>query len=182
MGCDEPLRKSELRVLAEIAAPSDRLIANNEIQANAANLDEITVIQAGQTADSDAVDHGHFVAGADVMAVVTLIDLSGHLWLEPAAKLDGSHSRLADGGELVGEDVFLGVSLASENDDGRNLDASGGKLSALAHSGCLLQHVATNLGIKHHGFVDHGSCGFLAAGIVGNRGIAGSIDLDVMLA
>src|SRR5215831_14137638 len=94
------------------------LFANDEVQANAANFDEVAIIQTGWTADGHAVDKRYLVARADVVAVVALVDLRSHLRLEEAAKLDGGHGGLADGSQPVGEDVFLKVSFAGKNDDG----------------------------------------------------------------
>src|ERR1051326_2557964 len=91
------------------------LFANDEIQANTGNFDEVAVIQFGWSRNGDAVHNRNFVAGADVIAVVALIDWRCHLRLEPAAKFDSSHCGFADGGEPVGQNIFLGVGPAGEN-------------------------------------------------------------------
>src|SRR5256885_14043011 len=99
------------------------LFADDEIQTNAANFDQIAVVQSCWSWNGHAIHNRNFVARTDVIAVITLINLGGHLRLKPAAKFDGGHGGLADGGQLVGEHVFLGVGSASEHDDSRNLDA-----------------------------------------------------------
>src|SRR5215470_9680557 len=83
------------------------LLPENKIHPYAANVDEVAVVQAHGTRNRRAIHGGHFVAGADVIAVVALADLRSHLRLKPSFQTHRSHGGFADGGEFVGEDVFL---------------------------------------------------------------------------
>src|SRR5207248_10596884 len=56
------------------------------------------------TGDGPAIDAGHFVAGAEIVAVIELIDLRSHLWFEPALKANRGHGGFSDDRELVGQD------------------------------------------------------------------------------
>jgi len=73
------------------------------------------------------------------------------------------------------------IGPAAKDDEGGNFEAAGGKLRAFAHGGGLLEHVAANFGVEHHGFVDARGVGF-AAGIPRHGGIAGGVNFDVVLA
>src|SRR5579863_1943680 len=91
----------------------DALFANDEVHAHAADFDEIAVVEANGASDGRAVHGRLLVAGAEIVAVVTLIDLRGHFWLEPAAKPNSGHGRVADDGEFVGEEIFFLIDLAA---------------------------------------------------------------------
>ena len=142
---------------------------------------EVAIVEANRTGDARTVDGRLHVSGAEVVAIIALIDLRGHIGLEPAAKADGGHGRLADNGDFVDEDVFLLIYFSAEDDEGRHLDAARRELRAFAHGSGLLEHVAADLGIEDHRFVELGSGGF-AASVDGDGGVAGGVDFDVVLA
>src|SRR5437016_759426 len=153
------------------------LLAEDEVQPDAGDFDEIAVVQAHGAGDGSAVDVGNLVAGTEVVAIIALIDLRGHLWFEPALEANGGHGGFSDDGEFVGQNILFLIGLAAENDKCRNFHASRGKLHGFAHGGSLLEHLAAFLSVQHHGFVDARRCGF-AAGVPGHRRIAAGIDLD----
>src|SRR5208283_2062336 len=93
------------------------LLPENEIQAYAANFDEVAVVEAHGAGNGRAIDGGNLVAGAKVIAVVALIDLRGHGRFEPAPQAHRGHGRFADYGKLVGQHVFFLVDLAAEHDE-----------------------------------------------------------------
>src|SRR5215469_11599410 len=67
------------------------LLAENEIHAHAADFDQVAVVEAYGSRNRGAVDRGHFVTGAEIIAVVALVDLCGHVRLEPALQAHGGH-------------------------------------------------------------------------------------------
>src|SRR5207248_10331221 len=85
------------------------------------------------TGDGPAIDAGHFVAGAEIVAVIELIDLRSHLWFEPALKANRGHGGFSDDRELVGQNIFPLVSVSAENHQCGDLHARSGKLHGFAH-------------------------------------------------
>src|SRR6266699_2093403 len=65
------------------------LLAENEVQPDTRDFDEIAIVQPHGAANGPAVHARHLVAGTEIVAVVALIDLRGHPWLEPALQADG---------------------------------------------------------------------------------------------
>lgn len=61
------------------------LLANNEVEANPANFDEVSIIEANGSGNGRAVDGGNSVASTKVIAVVALVDLCRHFGFEPSA-------------------------------------------------------------------------------------------------
>src|SRR5437870_13032159 len=104
------------------------LLAEDEVQPDAGDFDEIAVVQAHGAGDGSAVDLGHLVAGTKVVAVVALIDLRGHLRFEPALKANSGHGGFSDDRESVGQDILFLVGLAVENDRRWDFHARGGRL------------------------------------------------------
>ncbi len=92
-----PGRSTELSGGGEGAgAESPTLFADQEIQAHAADLNEIAIVEANGTWNGSAVDAGRLRAGAEVITVVALIDLRSDLRLEPALQPHRSHHGLAN--------------------------------------------------------------------------------------
>src|SRR5580704_12749279 len=109
------------------------LLAKNEVHAEAADFNYVTVVQLFGTSDGCAVHFGDFVAGTDIVAVVALVNLGGELRFEPALEVNRRHFRFADDGQLVGDDVFLLIGVVAQYNQRGHLDATSGKLCALAH-------------------------------------------------
>src|SRR5260370_37545626 len=65
------------------------LPAEDEIQPHAGDFDDIAIVEAHGAGDGGAVDFGHLVTRAEVVAVITLIDLRRHCRLEPALQANG---------------------------------------------------------------------------------------------
>src|SRR5260370_23840578 len=78
------------------------LLAEDEAQPDAGDVDEIAVVQAHGAGDGSAVDGGYLIAGAEIVAVIALIDLRGHMRLEPALEANRGHRGFADDGDFVG--------------------------------------------------------------------------------
>src|ERR1700687_5328759 len=78
------------------------LIFKDEAELDVAQLDGVTVVEAGGAVNGLAIYCGHFIGGADIVAVVAFVDLRGDFGGEPAFQADGGHLRLADHGEFVG--------------------------------------------------------------------------------
>src|SRR5207247_8844232 len=91
------------------------LLAENKIQPHAGEFDEIPIAERHWTGDRPAIDAGHFVAGAEIVAVIELIDLRSHLWFEPALKANRGHGGFSDDRELVGQNIFPLVRVSAEN-------------------------------------------------------------------
>src|SRR5713101_9927167 len=157
------------------------LLAKDEVQPDAGDFDNIAVAEAHGAGDGRAIDTGHLVAGTEVVAVIALIDLRGHLRFEPALDANGGHRGFSDDGEFVGQDILFLVGLAVENDQRRDFHARCGKLHGFAHGGSLLQHLTAFLGVQHHGLVD-ARRGSFASGVPRHRRIAAGIDFDFVLA
>src|SRR5260221_9773891 len=83
------------------------LLSENKIHAHAADFNDVAIVKPRGTGDGSTIHGRSLVARADVVAIVALTDLRGHLRLEPAGQSHGCHRRFADGGELVRKDVFL---------------------------------------------------------------------------
>src|SRR5256885_1597089 len=66
--------------------------------------------------DGSAVDFGHLVAGTEIVAVIALIDLRGHLRLEPALEANGGHRGFSNDREFVGQNILLLIGPAIESD------------------------------------------------------------------
>src|SRR5258708_10502746 len=88
------------------------LLAEDEAQPDAGDFDEIAVVQAHGPGDGSAVDGGHLIAGAEIVAVIALIDLRGHMRLEPALEANRGHRGFADDGAFVGKTILLPVGPA----------------------------------------------------------------------
>src|SRR6266853_6674293 len=91
------------------------LLAEDEVQPDAGDFNEIAVAKTKGAGNGSAVDTGHFVAGAEIVAVIALIDLRRHLRFEPALKANGGHGGFSDDCELVGQNIFLLVGLSAQN-------------------------------------------------------------------
>src|ERR1700674_660945 len=100
------------------------LLAEDEVQPDAGDFDEVAVVQAHGAGDGSAVDVGNLVAGTEVVAVIALIDLRGHLRFEPALEANGGHGGFSDDRESVGQNILFLVGLAAENDKCRDFHAS----------------------------------------------------------
>src|SRR5207253_8655254 len=83
------------------------LLSENKIHAHAADFNDVAIIEARRTGDGSTVHGRSFVARADVVAIVALADLRGHLRLEPAGQSHRCHRGFANGGEFVRKDIFL---------------------------------------------------------------------------
>ncbi len=98
--------------------------------------------------------HGwYFIASSEVVAVIALVDLRRHLGLEPPAQSHSSHWRFPNYRQLVGQNIFFLIYLATQYYKCRHLHTAGRKLRPLAHRRRLLQHVPSRFGVQHHGFV-----------------------------
>src|SRR5215472_6951217 len=157
------------------------LLANYKIHAHATNLDQVAVVQSHRAGNGRAIYNRDFGAGAQVIAVVALVNLRSHLRLEPTAKLHRRHRGFANDRELVGKHVLLLVHSAVQHDERRHFHAARRELRALTHGGGLPLHFAAHLGIENHGFIDFGRGG-LAAPVPGNGTIGRSVHFDVVLA
>src|SRR5258708_35138052 len=104
------------------------LLAEDEVQPDAGDFDEIAVVEPHGAGDGSAIDVGHLVAWTEIVTIVALIDLSGHLRLEPARESNGGHGGFSDDGEFVGKNILFLVGLAVENDKGRHFHARSSKL------------------------------------------------------
>src|SRR5258708_34966183 len=100
------------------------LFANDEIQADARDFHQVAIIQPGWTRDGNTIDNRNFIAGPDVIAIIALIDLRGHLRLEPAAQVDGGHGRFSDGCKFFGGIVFFGDGFSGMTPVGWTLDGA----------------------------------------------------------
>ena len=60
------------------------LLSENKIHAHAADFNDVAVVKPRRTGYGSTVHGRSFVARADVVAIVALTDLRGHLRLEPA--------------------------------------------------------------------------------------------------
>ena len=89
--------------------------SNNEVKAKATNFDQVAIVQANGSGNWCAVDRRNAVAGAQVIAVVALIDLCRHSWLEPSAQTHRGHGRFADDRELVDEKKLFLMHPAGKN-------------------------------------------------------------------
>src|SRR5580704_568291 len=111
----------------------DALFADDEVHAHTADFDEIAVVEANWPGDWRAIYGRLLVASAEVIAIVALINLRSHFWLEPATKADGSHGRFADDGKFVGEQIFFLVHFSAEDHQRGHAYAAGRKLRTFAH-------------------------------------------------
>src|SRR5215470_2320069 len=66
-----------------------QLFPDDEVQPDARDFDKVAVVELGRSWDRVAVYRRNFGAGANVVAVVALIDLRGHFRLKPALQFDG---------------------------------------------------------------------------------------------
>jgi len=61
-----------------------KLLSENEIHAHAADFNDVAIIKPRRAGNGSTVHGRSLIARADVVAVVALADLRGHLRLEPA--------------------------------------------------------------------------------------------------
>src|SRR2546422_5950276 len=94
----KPLRRSQ-SLTDGVAIAARALFADLEIHLHPADFDQIAVIQAHGAGDGVAVYPGRFLARAEVISVVALINLSRHGRLEPAFQAHRGHGRTSDRSE-----------------------------------------------------------------------------------
>src|SRR5216683_4234425 len=122
-----------------VTAPR-RLLAKYKIQAQPADFDDVTVIEARGPLNRFGVHGRGSVSRADVVAVVALINLRGDIGLEPTLQAHRGHLGFADDRQLVSDDVFPLVGVAAQNNKRWYLEPAR-ELRALAHSRSLLHHL-----------------------------------------
>src|ERR1700730_10204671 len=91
------------------------LLAEDEIQAHAANFHLVTVLQLHRALDWHAIYRGHFITGAQIITVIVLIDLRRHFWLKPSTQAHRSQVGFSYDRQLAGQSIFLLVGFAAEN-------------------------------------------------------------------
>src|SRR3954466_3614275 len=91
------------------------LLLEDEIHAQPADLDDISVVEARGSLHGFAVYDGNFISRTEVVAIVALIDLRGDLRLEPAPQTHRCHFGFADHCELIGEHIFFLTAVAAED-------------------------------------------------------------------
>src|SRR5256885_6948373 len=99
------------------------LLPENKIHAHAADFNDVAIVKPRGTGYGSTVHGRSFVARADVVAIVALADLRGHLRLEPAGQSHRCHRGFADGGEFFRKGGFLAGRFSPQDDHRRNLEA-----------------------------------------------------------
>src|SRR5258708_32160087 len=88
------------------------LFAEDKIQAHSADLNHVPIVETRRSLNGRAVHRWNLVARTDVKAVIALIDLRGHLRLEPALEPHGSQGGFSDDRERAGQSVFFLIGFA----------------------------------------------------------------------